>query len=139
MRNTSPESKPNGTAVGFAILLLCNMILLFGIYCYFVMRENINWIFWLYYGALAALAIGYVVYNRGFSRDKLTAADLPCDWSDEQKTAFLTERDDRKRRSKWMLTLLVPLCLTVLFDVIYLFFGDAIRQAFSTLFPAFFA
>ena len=110
----------------WAGLLLLNLILSFGIYCYFVMARNINWIFWLYYAALAALSLAYVVYNRGFVAHGKTAADLPTEWGYEKKTAFLAERDRRLRNSKWMLTLIVPLCLTVLFDVIYLFYGEAL-------------
>ncbi len=112
-----------------ALVLLFNTALIFGIYCYFVMRLNYIWIFWLYYAALAAVALGYVIYNRGFSRDKLTMEDLPLEWSIEKKEAFIRERDERKRKSKWLLTLLFPLCLTIFFDTMYLFFGDAIAAA----------
>ena len=112
----------------WAILLLVNTVCLFGFYCYFVMARNINWIFWLYYGALAAVALGYILYNRGFSRRGLTLSDLPSDWPHEKKESFLRDRDERLARSKWMLTLLVPLCITVMFDVIYLFYGEMIER-----------
>ncbi len=112
-----------------ALLLLFNTAVIFGLYCYFVMKRGYLWIFWLYYAATAAVAIGYVVYNRGFSREHLTLSSLPTEWTQTQKETFLAERDERKKKSKWLLTLLFPLCLTILFDMIYLFFGDAIGSA----------
>ena len=116
------------------VSLLCiNTLLLFGIYSYFVMRLGINWIFWLYYGALAASSLAYVIVNRAFVLDKLSVSTLPPDWSIEKKEKFLFARDERKRKSKWLLTVIFPLCLTVFFDVIYLFFGDAIVNAFQTV------
>jgi len=131
MRHFSPlpSSTPQKPfPAGLALLLLFNTAVIFGIYCYFVMRLNYIWVFWLYYAALAAVALGYVIYNRGFSREKLTLAELPSDWSDKQKADFLAERDERKKKSKWLLTLLFPLCLTIFFDVMYLFFGDTIAM-----------
>ena len=116
-----------------AVLLALNTLLLFGIYCFFVMRLDINWIFWVYYGLLAASALAYVIINRGFALDSLTHASLSPEWSEEKKAAFLSARDERKRKSKWLLTIIFPLCLTVLFDIIYLFFGESIAKALSSV------
>ena len=116
-----------------ALILGINTVLIFGFYCYFVMRLDINWIFWIYYGALGASALAYVIINRGFALDSLTYATLPPDWSAEKKVAFLAARDKRKKGSKWLLTLIFPLCLTVFFDIIYLFFGEHITKTLSSL------
>ncbi len=116
-----------------AILLTFNTLLLFGVYCFFVMRLDINWIFWIYYGLLAASALTYVIINRGFALDSLTYSCLSHEWSEEKKIAFLAARDERKRKSKWLLTVIFPLCLTVLFDIVYLFFGESIVKALSSV------
>ena len=116
-----------------ALVLSINTLLIFGIYCFFVMRQDINWIFWVYYGALAASALAYVIINRGFALDKLTPSSLPPDWSEEKKQGFLRARDERKRKSKWLLTIIFPLCLTVFFDIIYLFFRESIVEALKTV------
>ena len=128
-----PKYDKNGRPLPWkwVALLAVNTVVIFGIYCYFVMARNINWIFWLYYGALAAVSLGYILYNRGFSRRGLTLSDLPADWPQEKKEQFLRDRDERLVRSKWMLTLLVPLCITVMFDVIYLFYGDMLTKVFG--------
>lgn len=120
-----------------ALLLLGNTVLLFGVYCYFVMRLNINWIFWIYYGLLAASAIAYFAYNRAFTREGITLFDLPDTMSAAEKEAFIRDRDERKKKSKWLLTIIFPLCLTVFFDIIYLFFGERIVSFFSS-FPSVF-
>ena len=120
-----------------ALLLLGNTVLLFGVYCYFVMRLNINWIFWIYYVLLAASAIAYFAYNRAFTREGITLFDLPDTMSAAEKEAFIRDRDERKKKSKWLLTIIFPLCLTVFFDIIYLFFGERIVSFFSS-FPSVF-
>ena len=116
-----------------AALLAVNTLLLFGFYCFFVMRLDINWIFWVYYGLLAVSSLAYVIINRGFALDSLSHSSLSNEWSEEKKTAFLAARDERKRKSKWLLTIIFPLCLTVLFDIIYLFFGESIVKALYTV------
>ena len=108
------------------ILVLCNTVLLFGIYAYFVMARGVNALFWVYLGVLLAAALGYVFYNRAFADASATYYSLPTDWSHERKTAFLRARDERKRRSRWLLVFIFPLSLTMMFDIIYLFFGDTL-------------
>ena len=134
-RRFFPEK--NGTGKPFptklVLVLLLNTVVLFGVYCLLVMKWNINWIFWVYYGLTAATSLAYLLYNRAFSREKLTADMLPSDWSYEKKTAFLADRDERKRKSKWLLTLIFPLCLTIFFDIIYLFWGDYLSSLFGSL------
>lgn len=106
------------------LLVLCNTVLFFGIYAYFVMARGKVWLFWVYFGVLLAAAVGYVLYNRAFSDASCTYETLPASWSHEEKTDFLSARDERKRKSKWLLIVIFPLALTLMFDVIYLFFGD---------------
>ena len=108
------------------LLVLCNTLLFFGIYAYFVMARGVNFLFWVYFGVLLAAALGYVLYNRAFSDASCTYASLPLDWSHEKKTEFLAARDERKKKSKWLLVFIFPLSLTLMFDVIFLFFGDSL-------------
>ena len=108
------------------LLVLCNTVLFFGLYAYFVMARGVNWLFWVYFGILLTAALGYVLYNRAFSDASCTYATLPHDWSHEKRVEFLAARDERKKRSKWLLTLIFPLSLTLMFDIIFLFFGDSL-------------
>ena len=68
-----------------------------------------------------ALAIGYVVYNRGFNTKGKTADMLPDELPLQEREALIAEGLRREKRSQWVLYLLLPLLLVILFDVIYLF------------------
>ena len=88
-------------------------------------------VFWTYYAALAALSAFYVIYNRGFTRDSLRPEDLPEDWSEEKKTEFFKSRDERKQKSRPILTLIFALIVTFVYEMVVLFFGDAIIGFFG--------
>ena len=118
---------------GLVLLILCNTVLFFGVYCFFVMRKGIGWLFWLYFAVLLGLGMTYVLYNYAFSREKATFATLPHEWSVEEKTKYLSDRDEHKRKSRWMLTLIFPLSLTFFFDMIYLYFGDLLFGAVNAI------
>lgn len=132
MKKQAPDAK-GGEKKSFpfllALFLLINTIVIFGIYCFFVMRLNINWVFWVYYGLLGVTALLYVIINRGFALAGVTVDTLSPDLTEEEKKELLKARDERKQKSMWLLTLIFPLCLTVFFDVIYLFFGESIVNA----------
>lgn len=140
MRNryfAPPEGSKKPFPLKLFLLLFVNTVVFFGVYCFFVMKWNINWIFWLYYGMLAASGLAYVLYNRGFAYDKLSEINLPADWSAARKKEFLDKRDERKKKSKWLLTIIIPLCLTIFFDILYLFWGDFFTALFKPLLGGF--
>lgn len=131
-------SKNNGdrarkVPLKLVLILLLNTLVLFGTYAYFVMRRNINWLFWVYFGALLVSALAYILYNRAFSDADCTFYSLPNDWSDQKKNDFLFARDERKRKSKWLLTIVFPLCICLLFDTVNLFFGDWLSKAANAI------
>lgn len=115
------------------LLVLLNTVVFFGIYAYFVMRRNVNWLFWVYFGLFLALGVAYVLYNRAFADASANMFNLPAEWSEERKRAFLDARDTRKRKSKWMLLFIFPLALSLMFDIIYLFFGDTLSSLFDSV------
>ena len=114
-------------------VVLCSTVLFFGVYAYFVMARGVNWLFWVYLGVLLAAAIGYFLYNRALADASCTYETLPFGWSHDQKIAFLAARDERKAKSRWLLILIFPLSLTIMFDIIFLFFGDTLKTLFSSV------
>ena len=130
-RTTEKVKKP--FPLSFLLLLAANTVVLFGCYLFFVMAQNINWVYWLYYAALGVSLIGYLLYNRGMAREGYTLDTLPVEWSAEKKAAFLSDRDERKRKSRWVLTLIFPLTLSIFAAIIYLFFGDALGEMLQTV------
>lgn len=80
----------------------------------------------LYSALLVGFALAYLIYNRFLSRRGVSAEQLPSEWSAEEKTAFIEDGKRREKRSKWMITIILPLVLTFLFDAVDLFIIDTI-------------
>ena len=72
-------------------------------------------------------AVGYVLYNRGFSRRGVTADMLPSDWSDEQKEAYIEDGARRMDQSRWLLILAFAIFATLAFDIIELYMFPMIQ------------
>ena len=70
----------------------------------------------------------YVIYNRGFSRKNLKIEDLPNDWTDDRKHEFLADGARRLERSKWMLTVIVPIIVVYAYEIIDIFILPAIAD-----------
>ena len=112
-------------------LLLGTLITLVLLLIYeFAVRLVWQPMFWIYFAALAALSLGYTVYNRGFSRTRVSRNDLPRTWSEAEKDEFFADAARRKAGSRWMLFLIVPLALVFVYDTVALFFGDFIEYIF---------
>ena len=79
-------------------------------------------IFFIYVGLAAVLLVVYVIYNRGFVLKGATPEMLSDELSPVEKQAMLDEAALRLRDSRWLLTIIIPLVLTMLVDAIYLFF-----------------
>ena len=72
----------------------------------------------VYMAITTALLIGYLVYNRGFSRRGVTEEMLPADWSEEKKHEFIESAKARFDRSRWLLVLLAAMLLVFVIDAI---------------------
>ena len=72
----------------------------------------------VYMGITTALLIGYLIYNRGFSRRGVTEEMLPADWSEEKKREFIESAKARFDRSRWLLVLLASMLLVFVIDAI---------------------
>ncbi|MBE6690225.1 MAG: hypothetical protein E7590_02955 [Ruminococcaceae bacterium] len=113
-------------------LLILNTVLFFGVYqallYYAAVTDQTFWSFavMLFYLLLTlGFTLGYLIYNRFLYRKGLTPEQLPTAWSEQQKADFLADGNRRLERSKWMMTIILPLILTFLFDAIDLFFIDS--------------
>lgn len=92
---------------------------------YFVLAAKLHfpYLHVIYLLAGVALGIAYVIYNRGFVAKNAKPEELPDSMTAEEKCAFLEDGIRRERNSRWMLTLIIPIILTFLFDaaILYLF------------------
>lgn len=101
-------------------MLLIHAVLIIGIY-FLVVNLGFPYISLVYVIVGTALAIGYLIYNRGFIYRGVREENLSDTLSTEEKQALLLEMRRRDYASKWVLTLLLPMIVAVLLDLLYLF------------------
>jgi hypothetical protein len=102
------------------LTLLGNSALILTIY--FVLNNLEFWpIFFIYMGIAAVLVLIYTVYNRGFVYKGVTPDMLPDTMAEEEKRMVLTEAAARMKKTRWMLTLIIPFLLAFMLDALYLF------------------
>ncbi len=115
-RILSPEAKKT------AISLIINSLLLLAVYFIamdiYIVGTIVTAVYWLAFGGFL---IVYIAYNRAFSRKGVTLEMLPDTWSDEQKNEYIEDGVRRAKKSKWMLTVIFPLLVTIIADALYLF------------------
>ncbi len=104
----------------YALILIVNFIVMFAMYLLFV-RLSAVLTFTVYSAVFAGFAFTYVIYNRGFSRRNVTLDMLPDEWPPEKKTEFIEDAKRRLERSKWMLTVIVPLIGIYAYELIDVF------------------
>ena len=78
--------------------------------------------FFTYIGAITLLGSLYVIFNRGVSRDVPTESDLPDTMSKEEKEEFIKMRLHDREKAKKVLIFLLPFVVTLLVDVINVFY-----------------
>ena len=112
----SPEAKKT------AVSLIINSLLLLAVYFVamdiYVLGTVVTAVYWLAFGGFL---IAYIAYNRAFSRKGITKEMLPDSWSDDQKTEYVEDAERRAQKSRWMLTVIFPLLVTIIADALYLF------------------
>ena len=128
LRDISPEAKKRAALLVFNTLILT--------FIYFgsmginqpILALIVNVGYWI---VLAVLAITYVIYNRGFTQKSLTAEMLPESWDAEKKARYIEDAQKRDSRSRWMLTVIIPVMIPIMLDAISLFTWPIIENLFG--------
>lgn len=117
----------------YLVLLVVNTVLFFTVYRVLISYGELTDKTFLaflsmvvYLTLLLGFTIAYLVYNRFFYRHGLTKEQLSDEWSDEEKEAFLADAAARVQKSKWMLTIIIPLLFTFLIDSLQLFIFEPV-------------
>lgn len=117
----------------YLVLLVVNTVLFFTVYRVLISYGELTDKTFLaflsmvvYLTLLLGFTIAYLVYNRFFYRHGLTKDQLSDEWSDEEKEAFLADAAARVQKSKWMLTVIIPLLFTFLIDSLQLFIFEPV-------------
>ena len=97
---------------------------------YFFLSEALQFLYIapIYLTVGAGLGIYYVIYNRGFVAKNATPDMLPDTMTLAEKQAFLQDAKERLHRSRWVLTILIPIVLTLMADMIYLYLLPQIKE-----------
>jgi hypothetical protein len=74
-----------------------------------------------YWVTFAGFLLSYIIYNRAFSRKNITEEMLPDTMTAEEKEEYIADGKRRLEKSKWMLSVIIPLLVTIALDAIYLF------------------
>lgn len=122
------KKKPN---IKLFLLLLVNTAVVFGFYRFMLNYPHFEIVLFSYMALLTIFVLAYVIYNRGFSRNGITVDMLPDSMTPEEKVAFVEEAETRKRRSKWMITVIFPFVFTFGFDALSWVITDNILSMFK--------
>ena len=57
--------------------LLIHLLVFYAVYAYLVETRFYGVVFWTYFALTAAFSLAFVIYNRGFSRQRITPDMLP--------------------------------------------------------------
>ena len=121
----------------YLIITLLNTVLIYGLYVILInaIPSATVTILTVYYSTLGVFAFSYVIYNRGFSRKNVTVEMLPDTMSTEEKEEFVEDGKRRLKKSKWCLTILIPLIFTFLMEMFYSFiYLEYMAPFFESLF-----
>ncbi len=112
-------------------LLIINTALVASAYMVAMNYPIYNVVLAIYMVILAAFSIVFVIYNRGFSRLRLTVDMLPDSMSPEEKIEFIEDGEMRLKKSKWMLLVILPLVFTFFLDAFGWFVEDYVFVLFG--------
>jgi flagellar basal body-associated protein FliL len=119
----TPEERKKVTKkalIKIAVLIVATVVALV-VYRFFMQRPEFYIVFGIYALIAAVSVIGYVIYNRGFSRNGVTREMLPTEWSEEEKSSFIEDAKKRAERSRWLLIIAFAFLFTFAFDAFDLF------------------
>ena len=111
------------------LLLLLNCALFISVY--FVLASLSFPVHYVYIAAGVLLGFGFVIYNRGFSGKGVTPDMLPDTMTAQEKENFLQDSKQRLERSRWVLTILIPVILSLALDMMYLFLLPTVQGMLS--------
>ena len=113
-----------------ALLLLGNSVLLIGLY-FALVALDVWFVTPIYTALAAAFGFAFIIYNRGFAAKNATPDRLPNTMTKQEKLAYIEEGKERLARSRWMLTVILPIILAIAIDLTVLFILPYLQEIFS--------
>ena len=131
MKNISFQNPFKNGQTRLMLLLIFNTALFVAIYFTVPVLTRFVYLPVIYLAVGGGLMLWFVFYNRGFSLRNAKPEDLPDTLSRAEKEEKIAEAKARFQRSRWALTIVIPILLTFFFDMIYLVFGDTVAGWFA--------
>lgn len=122
--------KDKGPNFQNGVLLVVNLVVIMALY-FVGVNIHAPITMGIYTFVFAAFSFSYVLYNRGFSRKNVTLEMLPQEWSPEKKTEFIEDGKRRIEKSKWMLTIIIPLLAVFGYELVDLYFLPVLKSCAS--------
>ncbi len=116
----TPSGRVSRSAVLRLLLLLVATVGFLLLY-YIIPRLGFLYMPHIYLLVGGGLALWFVIYNRGFNTKGKTPDMLPDEIPLSRREEMIREGEARLSRSRWALYVILPLLVTLLVDMIYLF------------------
>ena len=116
---------------GLALLLVFNTALLAALYFVLPAVLYFPYLPYIYLGIGGAVTIWFVIYNKGFTHRRKKPENLPMGMTKEEIDAWNAEGERLFHNSRWALTVIIPILLVFLADMIYLFIGQMVLGWFQ--------
>ncbi len=113
------------------LVLIAVTMAVFGLYRFLLDRYYFETVLIVYMSIAAVATFAYVIYNRGFSRLRLTPEMLPDTMTAEQKEEFIEDGKRRLKRSRPLLIVVFAFAFTFILDIIELFAFPLLQGIFG--------
>ena len=131
MKNVTFQNPFKNGQTRLMLLLIFNTALFVSVYFTLPVLTRFAYLPVIYLAVGCGLMLWFVFYNRGFSLRNAKPEDLPDSLSRAEKEEKIAKAKERFRRSRWALTIVIPILLTFFFDMLYLVFGDMVAGWFA--------
>ena len=115
----------------YMIPLVINTVVLMSLYMYLVKKPYFIVVLWVYLALTVGFSAAYIIYNRAFSRKGVTPDMLPDSMTEEEKLEFIADGERRMEKSKWMLTVIMPLVMTFCLDLFVMYIIEHLFTGFG--------
>ena len=116
--------------VKLIVALSVNIIVFLGVFLV-AWDCGLEWPITLLYSVITlAAALYYIIYNRGVIGKLPTHEMLPPTWDKTTREAFLDDMKERRKKSKWVMTILIPMILVFAYKILDIVFLSRISPLF---------
>ena len=138
MKNTKNSLKTALSRFNFRLVIALAVSMIFFL-CVFLVVWALGYeilISCIYGGITLVAALWYLIWNKGFLGKLPSAEELPITWDKKQREDFIADLHTRRKKSKILMLILVPMIFTFAYKLLelYLFPHIPLLTQFSNLF-----